>query len=86
MDLKDMKDLVVAYDAIEKVADAVEILCGEKPAGGALDDLNGIVSVIIRNSYYYDHKEDPDHTRTYKILDDTKLSAEERAKKLIGIN
>ncbi|WP_026658589.1 hypothetical protein [Butyrivibrio sp. AC2005] len=84
MDLQDMTDLVTAYDGLNEIIDGVEIICGERYGDGALDKVSSLIGIIIRYSSLLDMENDPDHVNIYKILDDTSLEPEERAKRLLG--
>ncbi|WP_029318885.1 hypothetical protein [Butyrivibrio sp. AE3004] len=85
MDLQDMTNLVTAYEGIDEIIDGVEMICGERCGDGALDKISSLVDLIIKYSVYHDEKNDPDHEKIYKILEDDRFEPEERAKRLLGM-
>lgn len=81
--LKDMTDLVYVYDAYITINKA---LFGEAVFLGFHEGNFGAISRIfnvIERNVIEELKKD-DYKKTWDILDDTSISPEERAKKLLG--
>ena len=81
--LKDMTDLVYVYDAyitINKTLFGDTVLLGFNE--GNFGATSRIFNVIERN--VIEELKKDDYKKTWDILDDTSISPEERAKKLLG--
>ena len=86
MDLNDMTNLIIASDAITKLQDALEVICGTRIIDGTIDKLMYLVEVIYNRSVCVDEEKDPDSKEFYRILYNEDLNPEERAKILLGMN
>ncbi|MCR5339431.1 MAG: hypothetical protein K6E75_12835 [Lachnospiraceae bacterium] len=92
MQLKDMTDLIKVYDAVVKLEEMAGLLTGNMvpEEGTILESLYAILDVIDRNSVVL-QKESKDpmfdecESMHEEILNDTKLSAEQRALRLLDI-
>ena len=84
MDLQDMENLILVYDAMRKVEDAVEIICGERCADGALGELSCVSDIMQKYSTCIDEELDPDHKKFWGILEDDRFEPSERAKQLMS--
>lgn len=85
MDLEDMTYLIRAYDAMNQIQDAVEVIDGSHCGEGAIGELSCLGEVIRKHSACIDKKKDPDDLTFWKILDDTRFDPNERAQKLFEI-
>ena len=91
MNLKDMTDLVMAYDGVKEVENAIGILTSScvgttyEKGECAVGKLAYIWDVIMRNSKLYQKKEDDKdfdmmfHT-LFSVVNDKTMTAEERAR------
>lgn len=83
MSVKDMADLVYVYDAYIKINKALfgdAVLLGFYE--GNFGAISRIFNVIERN--VTDRLKKDDYKETWEILDNTLMSPEERAKRLLG--
>ncbi len=92
MELKDMTDLIKVYDAVVKLEEMAGLLTGNMvpEEGTILKSLYAILDVIDRNSVILQkEKKDPmfdeSESQHEEILNNTELSAEQRAMRLLDI-
>ncbi len=92
MELKDMTDLIRIYDAVVRLEKAAELLVGNMTPdeGSILEDLYAISDVIARNSVIYQRESkdpmfDENESQHEDILNDERLSAEQRAFRILDI-
>ena len=82
MDLEDMIILIRVYDAMNRIQDAVEMIDGSRCGEGAVGELSWVAEVIRKYSSGIDWKNDPDGITFWEILDDTRFTPDERARRL----
>ena len=92
MDLKDMTDLIRAYDAYKRLDHVMDLIVGRvlPEDGTVLGELCVIEDVIARNSVLYqrdckDPMFDMAQSEHVDVLNDKRLTAEQRAFRILGI-
>ena len=92
MELKDMTDLIRVYDAHKRLDHMMDLMIGRvtPDEGTMLSELGAIEDVIARNSVLYERdSKDPmfdmSQSEHVEILNDRRLSAEQRAFRILGI-
>ncbi|MBR1477208.1 MAG: hypothetical protein IJ608_04505 [Lachnospiraceae bacterium] len=84
MELKDMKDLIDIYDAAREIDGAMGYLVGMgQHTGGAVGKLNRVYDIILRNTTAFNNKSNVQEINN--VLFNLNVSAEERAKALLGV-
>ena len=92
MDLKDMTDLIRVYDAYKRLDHMMDLMVGRilPEEGSAMAELFAVNEVITRNSVLYKRDcNDPDfdeiNSEHGDVLNDIRLTAEQRALRLLDI-
>ncbi len=92
MELKDMTDLIRVYDAYKRIDHMMDLMVGRilPDDGSVMTELNAITDVIARNSVLYqrDSKDpmfDVNNSEHGEVLNDKRLTAEQRAFRILGI-
>ena len=82
--LKNMTDLVIAYEAYQKLEQSITLLTGVVPDNPILEGLQHIDEIIMDISPVFDDMEDYDEYDTFvEILEDPMMSAEQKAEILM---
>ena len=82
--LKNMTDLVIAYEAYQKLEQSIMLLTGVVPDNPILEGLQHIDEIIMDISPVFDDVEDYDEYDTFVgILEDPMMSAEQKAEILM---
>lgn len=92
MDLKDMTDLIRVYDAYKRIDHMMDMMVGAQlpEEGSIMWEFNAVTDVIARNSVLFqrDHNDpsfDVMESEHGEVLNDKRLTAEQRAFRLLGI-
>ncbi len=92
MELKDMTDLIRVYDAYKRIEHMMDLMVGRvlPEDDCVMTELSAITDVIARNSALYqrDSKDpmvDIDNSEHSDVLNDKRLTAEQRAFRILGI-
>ena len=92
MELKDMTDLIRVYDAYKRIDHMMELMVGKilPEEDSLMTELHVITEVIARNSVLYqrdsmDPMFDMDDSEHVEVLNDKRLTAEQRAFRILGI-
>lgn len=80
----DMKLLVTAYDGYSQLLDEVERIFEIRPQGGCFSDLESIKTLIQNLSPLYIEGISWEKQELSQILDDSSLSLDEAAERLMG--
>ncbi len=92
MELKDMTDLIRVYDAYKRIDHMMDLMVGRTlpDDGSVMTELNAVTEVIARNSVLFqrDNKDpmfDVENSEHSEVLNDKRLTAEQRAFRILGI-
>lgn len=92
MELKDMTDLIRVYDAYKRIEKMMGVMVGDilPEEDSVMGELDAVGNVIARNSVLYqrdckDPMFDLEESEHGEVLNDTKLTAEQRAFRILGI-
>ncbi|MBR4760800.1 MAG: hypothetical protein IK078_11730 [Lachnospiraceae bacterium] len=92
MELKDMTDLIRVYDAYKRIDHMMDLMVGRilPDEGSVMTELNAVTEVIARNSVLFqrDSKDpmfDVENSEHSEVLNDKRLTAEQRAFRILGI-
>ena len=92
MELKDMTDLIRVYDAYKRIDHMMDLMVGRilPDEGSVMTELNAVTEIIARNSVLFqrDSKDpmfDVENSEHSEVLNDKRLTAEQRAFRILGI-